>query len=360
WMSADATLTYNGTSVQTIACDDVPGSGIDFFEFTNVMLNNAAGFIMEGPTYVTDELNLNSGIIQTTIENVITIADQAIISGGSANAYISGPLIKQGRTNGNDFLFPIGDAMRYAPLEISPVVTQESEYTAVYFSCPPPFGIGKGNGLYGVSGLEYWTFDKKTGSDQVDVRLFWTDASVSGIDEPDDLVLAYLDPSDVWQSAGNGGTTGGVGVGVGGSIVNDSSCPPPFGIRYYTFGTDSDDNALPVTLTSFTASTNGKHIELTWVTSSEINTSHFEVERSENGVDFVPFRKVNAQGNSDWDQYYQVWDTQTHDGDNFYRLRQVDLDGMDQYFDIIVVHLQEDKNSSPLLYPNPTQDAIQI
>ena len=46
------------------------------------------------------------------------------------------------------------------------------------------------------------------------------------------------------------------------------------------------DFVLPVELLSFKATADKDHIDLTWATASELNNSHFELERSEDGKSF--------------------------------------------------------------------------
>ena len=53
---------------------------------------------------------------------------------------------------------------------------------------------------------------------------------------------------------------------------------------------------LPVKLTSFNAYRNNRVVDIKWVTESEINSNHYEVERSANGRDGKPMRWTVWQG----------------------------------------------------------------
>jgi len=56
--------------------------------------------------------------------------------------------------------------------------------------------------------------------------------------------------------------------------------------------------ALPVELTSFEGRALGCDVQLNWSTATEVNFSHYEVERSENGVDFKLVDKIEGTRNS--------------------------------------------------------------
>lgn len=88
---------------------------------------------------------------------------------------------------------------------------------------------------------------------------------------------------------------------------------------------------LPVTWVSFTAENAGGEIMLKWQTANESNTSHFIIEHSSNGSNFVPIGRINAAGNSNNLVSYSFIHKQPGAGDNYYRLKQVDLDGHIDY-----------------------------
>ncbi|NJN34386.1 MAG: hypothetical protein HC817_09180 [Saprospiraceae bacterium] len=88
---------------------------------------------------------------------------------------------------------------------------------------------------------------------------------------------------------------------------------------------EADNIILPVTLTSFDANKIGRTTELTWKTSSERNSSHFILERS-NGGDFTKIGTVKAANLPTGKDYFFI-DENPLSGKNTYRLRMIDLDG---------------------------------
>jgi len=113
---------------------------------------------------------------------------------------------------------------------------------------------------------------------------------------------------------------------------------------------------LPVELTQFNAEKDNTNTLLTWQTASEINNHYFEVERSSNGVNFESIAKVNGQGNSNVMSAYLYVDEKPFEGENYYRLKQVDFDGTTTYSVIKLVSFD-----SPILsniYPNPSNGNV--
>jgi hypothetical protein len=85
--------------------------------------------------------------------------------------------------------------------------------------------------------------------------------------------------------------------------------------------------ALPVTLIAFKASQQEQSVLLQWATSSEVNASIFEIERSFSGKDWNSIGRVNATGEESTHQEYAFNDASPSSGSNLYRLKMVDIDG---------------------------------
>lgn len=88
--------------------------------------------------------------------------------------------------------------------------------------------------------------------------------------------------------------------------------------------------AFPVEWLAFDAVLIGTDAQLDWSTGSELNNSHFEIERSVDGILFEKIGKVSGRGSATTVQRYDFLDLQvTRTGLPyvFYRLRQIDFDG---------------------------------
>ncbi len=94
---------------------------------------------------------------------------------------------------------------------------------------------------------------------------------------------------------------------------------------------------LPVDLISFSATAEEDRVKLQWSTASEENSELFEIQRSADGRNFETIGKVNARGNSDTTTDYLFYDNDPFSGNNYYRLKQIDLDDKFEYSPVEVV-----------------------
>ena len=128
---------------------------------------------------------------------------------------------------------------------------------------------------------------------------------------------------------------------------------------YYSFITDT--TVIPVELLSFTATSNGKEVILSWSTATELNNQLFEVQRSFEGSEFATVGFVNGKGTTTERQDYIYRDKILADGKYFYRLKQIDYLGNFEYSDIIEMEIRV--FNTYLLeqnYPNPFNPATTI
>jgi|GEM_PF-5049650 len=117
---------------------------------------------------------------------------------------------------------------------------------------------------------------------------------------------------------------------------------------------------LPVELKSFEATEGGCRVELVWKTATETNVSHFEVQESANGTDFVAFGRVDAAGESQVERTYTYTDEQLT-ASNYYRLHIVDFDGSAAFSDIILVTADCASGVSVSdIFPNPVREQLNI
>ncbi len=111
---------------------------------------------------------------------------------------------------------------------------------------------------------------------------------------------------------------------------------------------ETPDFTLPVSLTSFKGIQRGSEVELNWVTASEKNNSHFELFKSIDGVIFNKIATISGKVNSNnQSQYYSV-DRNPSQGANYYKLRQVDLDGKYEEFNPIIINVRLNNNKKDL------------
>ena len=134
-------------------------------------------------------------------------------------------------------------------------------------------------------------------------------------------------------------------------------------------------SALPVELLYFYAEQVNEGVQLDWQTVTEINNSHFEVEWSTNGIDFAPnssseswkkIGEVAGAGTTTEVQFYDFLHKKPVYGENYYRLKQVDLteqanlDSKYEYSDILNITITPPSHQVINIYPNPATDFITI
>jgi hypothetical protein len=120
-----------------------------------------------------------------------------------------------------------------------------------------------------------------------------------------------------------------------------------------------DISPLPIELLSFTAEKKEKSVLLKWTTASEINNDYFELEKSRDGISFETFAKIKGAGFSNQKLDYSHIDINPYRGISYYRLKQVDFDGIYNYSDIIAVNFNS-IDQKLQFYPNPTSEIINI
>jgi hypothetical protein len=116
---------------------------------------------------------------------------------------------------------------------------------------------------------------------------------------------------------------------------------------------------LPLRLLDFNGSMNAQQqSELKWQTANENNTKHFEVEWRTDRTAYSKIGTVQAAGNSTTDKYYNFLHTTPAAGNNYYRLKMLDIDGRFTYSPIVKTGLT--KVNKLNVHPNPVSSTLNI
>ena len=118
------------------------------------------------------------------------------------------------------------------------------------------------------------------------------------------------------------------------------------------------NGTLPLTWGEFTATKQGNTSLLKWQTLQEINTAYFIIERSTDGENFTPLTKVAAAGNSTTTKTYQFTDNLPLNGNDYYRILQVDKDGKSSYSPIRTLAFLLKQVIT--ITPNPAREKINV
>jgi len=124
--------------------------------------------------------------------------------------------------------------------------------------------------------------------------------------------------------------------------------------------------SLPIVIRTFEATKLDKAVNLDWTTSSEINGSHFEVERSQDLSSWINIGNVNAIGESNTIQEYSFLDdnlplnARSDKKIFYYRLNMVDNDGASEYSEVRSARFDLDGQGDFLVYPNPSINEVYV
>jgi len=118
---------------------------------------------------------------------------------------------------------------------------------------------------------------------------------------------------------------------------------------------------VPVELTSFTATTNNRNVNLNWSTATEINNQGFEIERRLSEGQFITIGHVNGNGTTTERKEYSFTDAGVQSGSYAYRLKQIDFDGTFEYSSVVEIEvLGVNEFSLGQNYPNPFNPTTSI
>ena len=347
--------TYSGSFVNQKTVTGTrtsPGGTWAAFPTTGTILktltvNNNNGLTLTRNMSIGTNLNFQSGILYPDIYSVL-VKPGATSTGHGNLKYINGPCSKEGT---DDFTFPVGDEASgagYAPIGISSVGSS-STFKATYFKGTQPYGPDLGSGLDHISGVEYWTLDRTSGSGSANVTLSWADRS-GGITNLSDLRVARW-TGLIWNNEGNTGTTGSTSEGTVKSSVVSSFSP-------FTLASASSQNPLPVELLAFEVKNQQNSVHVNWTTASEVNTDYFVVQKSIQGGEWNDIGTKKASGDLFTHTNYFLVDNHLLSGVQYYRLKIMDKDGKFEYSPVRSINIK--RNSSFELHPTVTNQTLTV
>ena len=324
--------------------------------FYNLEINKSSNnALLENAITIANTLTLTSGHLDINDMN-LTISSGGTISGGSSSSYVqttsTGTLIQE--VSSSNVVFPIGNES-YTPVTLNNAGTTDD------------FNVRVDNTVYqdGTNGNAIttdvvdatWYINETTASGSDITAIFqW-----NGSDELTDFDRTQAFVSAYHTSQWNNGT----------ASAASGSNPYTFtesGISTFSpFVVASDVNVLPVELLYFYGELQDGNVFLSWETATEMDNDFFDVEWSVDGVHFEKIGQVQGGGTTNEPQSYNFLHRECVIGENYYRLRQVDLpagqagfDGKFEYTNTINILIEQLKNISINIYPNPATSYLVI
>ena len=300
----------------------------------------------------------------------ITVSDPAenAISGLSANSFVNGTLTRAVSSNGT-YVFPVatgsGSSEKFTSLNFKPNNLVGTNLLAVKYTATAPTGTSPNVTVDGstISSVLNGGFLTLTPNQQPNGGHYSIETAIKGSTNTVTNPLRYVvikrqDSSSPWIFQGENTTTP-TTSGTGTANIVSVGLSGITSFSDFAVGIGSAPITLPVKLAKFSAKPESNSVLLTWETLTELNSDKFIVERSTDGILFLPIGDVKAKGNAIQQISYSLRDKNPQGGVNYYRLKQVDLDGSFEYSDIVPVKFILSATSVKT-YPNPVSDWLNV
>lgn len=352
------TVTFsNSAAAQTITnTGDAQGT-----QFYNLVTNNTYGtspqFSLSGNVIAGGTLTMTAGVIDgnsnsitvgTSTGSIGTLSHSESSSAGwlydgTFTRYLNTSTISNNSVTG---LFPVGHTADLRPLYLSAPTTAPTTGGSVSVSHVNVAGVTTVSIVDGVTTIEArrevaWPVST-SGLSGGDYNLRIGGTGIGYIEDVNDL-RSMLATSTVGTAGTNAGTTTNPQVKRTGLTAANLTN------TFYIGTVNSSTSPLPVELVSFDAQYANKQVEISWETASEINNDYFKVEKSQNAIDYTEvgiYDIEDREANSSTSKSYVLTDVSPYVGLSYYRLIQVDLNGVSETFDPVTVDCPEEAGTA--------------
>lgn len=352
-------MRFTGTTNQTV-------SGVGTIDLHKMTVNKPSGdVLLNRNLQAQNELVMIQGNIFTNasmLELGLSTTQKGILT--HTNGFVVGKMRRWfNGTNSGDAtgLYPMGfnDSglkNRNAKIEFNAVPASGGHLTVEYIGTPmgldgiPIPAANTGGAGFDVTTTEdqgYWKIDNEAGKlIGANYTIACTGEGYNTITSLPQLTLLKRVGSGNWFCPGTHLTTTGTIAKptVSRSGVSDWS--------NFGFG-GSVANPLPVKLTAFSVSCDENQTNISWTTASELNSSHFVVEKSRDLKNWIAVSQTQAAGNSNQMIDYTSHDENGWNGVYYYRLNQIDYNGESEIYGPISVACKSERNAM-VVYPNPS------
>jgi hypothetical protein len=362
------TVNMNGSTAQSIG-------GSAATTFNNLTINNASGVALENSANVDGTLTLTSGRLSLGSNN-LTLGTAATISGtpSASNMIVAastGELRKRfssAVSNQPAFTFPVGTVAggnEYTPVELDFISGSFNSQAYVGVRVVDQRSSVMNSGVTNYVNRNWLVEPYGITSPNYDITLHYVQNDWVGNAGAEGNVLpikySTSTGTGTWYQPESGGFTNAepIGSGFGNSTSNFLNWQGVTSFSEFG-GAEGNNQPLPVELVSFSGACEDGVINLTWQTASEFNSSHFDVEKSRDGENWQVLTTLPSAGTSNELITYQSTDQNGTDGNNYYRLRQVDIDGKEKLYDPINISCSEVTTGYFSSFPNPSGSSFQV
>ncbi len=176
-------------------------------------------------------------------------------------------------------------------------------------------------------------------------------------------ITGSLDPGFANQGSSDyqlGASSPAINAGIGGGATSlDLACLQRFQQGDIDLGAFESPftSPLPIELLSFNATYSKGEVDLDWTTLTERNNAYFEIQRSDDAINFESIAKIEGHGNSDKPLTYSMIDENPLFGKSYYRLKQVDFGGKEDLSSLRAINIDQLEVN---IFPNPVANSVNL
>jgi hypothetical protein len=324
----------------------IHGSTISGITVSNLILDLGGNISLTADLNITEDLNFVLGTLSLGANNLI-LNSAATITGNSNTKFIitnSTGVLTRNSVGASNTIFPVGTTSSYNPVILNNAGTSDNFSVRVKtsFDNAPANSDGIVNRAWDIT-------ESVGGGSDVTITLQWNLSEEAGsFNRNTGLNIGRYNGSEWVESSAS----------LSGSDPYTASASNFTSFSEFGIGSAG---ALPVELTSFTASSSENAVNLNWVTATEVNNFGFEIERKIVGTSrdlseiWATISFIKGNGNSNSPKEYSFTDKPSENGKYYYRLKQMDNDGKFEYSNEIEVDINLLPTEFVLSqnYPNP-------
>jgi hypothetical protein len=320
-------------------------------------MNNEKGALLEAPLYVPYLLDMVKGNIKSSKENMLVLATACTImvdSSSTNNGFIDGPMRKEGLSNSDYFIFPVGKGNEMNWLELK---NATGDFTVEYMnSNPRNLSRNYGVGISHISSKGYWVVETEANaSANANVELSFRDETGQDITELSSLKVAQLTNNE-WMDRKNTGITG--NINGSGSIISEPINNFVANAKEFTLASSlADQNPLPIKLLSFTAKKLNENILLNWEIDQALDLAHFEILIGEQANELKPCQRIMGEASK---VKYDFLDMGPIYAKRYYQLKITEKNGAVLFSKILMVEETIRASSWITIAPNPIEEFANI
>lgn len=355
---AGGQITETSTGLPVIECNGtLPQQlqiGSRIANSVQLRINNEQGVDLLSDCSLPYQLNMVKGIVRNH-GFLLTLLPGCTLQADSTNAlcFIDGALRKEGLSNEDHFLFPVGQQTVQRWLDLK---NATGNYTVVFFKQNPnTLAAAIDPALHHISSMEYWSIRADGNSPAAAVELSFNDVNSGGVTDLSTLRVAQLD-AGLWNNSGNTATAG--SAGASGSVVSSQLAFNTAVNSFFTLASSSGfQNPLPIRWLSFQAVSETNRVQLEWRIGNQGDCVSFQPERSDDGIQYTKLATMAAD--PVWTRY-RFADTVRAGKEFFYRIGSVNKSGEKYYSNIVRASALKSNAGKFILYPSPALFAITL